>query len=162
MIYLAYSKAPSNETSSRRAQSSASSSIERTFRTSGPKQQFLSLDRLPSVSTRPTPLARRLNRQSLDLQREFFGNSEISPDWRRLHLSFSPDRRAKASQAKRNRITFNATLGASSKTATPGNVTHLLSLLLLLTKQKKTPTLLSPSQPTILILMIVTLSTKIL
>jgi len=160
MIYLAHSKAPSNEVSSRRTQSSASSSIERTFRHWLQDQSRLFLfrwtNRLPS-------------RQGLLHSPD--GSITRSPtrNFRKLRNLLTDggctcrSRRTEEQKATKSN-TFNATLGASSKTAnTPENVTHLLSLLLLLKKKnKQTPTLLLSSQSTILILMIVTLSTKIL
>jgi len=82
MIYLAHSKAPSNETSSRRTQNSASSSIERTFRHSiSRSNQAIFIFVGPTIFRLDNVYATHQtahNRQSLDLQREIFGNSGIS------------------------------------------------------------------------------------
>jgi len=86
MIYLAHSKAPSNETSSRRTQNSASSSIERTFRHSilrNQTRQFLfSLDQPSSVSTTSTPHARRRTIVNHSISNAKFSETQESPDWR--------------------------------------------------------------------------------
>ncbi|TGZ56808.1 hypothetical protein DBV15_02850 [Temnothorax longispinosus] len=98
--------APSNETSSRRTQNnSANSSIVRTFRHQPQDQRqqcfFVGPNHLPfSTKVYSTP-ARRLQSSITRSPNVKLSEPQKSPDWRKLHLSFSPDRRAKASQRNR-------------------------------------------------------------
>lgn len=170
MIYLAHSKAPSNESSSRRTQCSASSSIERkNLPTSRPNAAISfvgpSTIRLGERSTPLSPDGVSIVKHSISKREQLLfqtqkslltGGGCTTP----LCLAFPPDRRAKA-KTKSNHFQRN-TLGAPSKTATPGT-SHIYYHYYYYSKKKsKMPTSLLSSQPTILILMIVTLSTKIL
>lgn len=79
MIYLAHSKAPSNETSSKRTQNSANSNIEQTFRHQRPKQHvfFVGPIYLSSQQDLLHPPDSSIVNHSISSVK-FFENSEIS------------------------------------------------------------------------------------
>jgi len=137
MIYLAHSKTPSNEISSRRVQSSANSGIERTFRPQEPKQQwtflfFRWINHLlfeqSLLWTAQSPLNSISNGALSELENLLTGDG--------CTCRSSPDRRAKANPAKFIKHS-QCNTWSIVKNETRENVTTLTITIIITSKRKE-------------------------